>query len=1227
MARQDRDDVAPPAPKSRWGKRLAILAIAMVVIVGLLPTLLLNRSVIVPLANRFGGLAPLKIDIESVHGGWLSPMAVKGISVTDESGKVLVRVAGVKTEKSIFGWASNSSNLGTITLSGIESIVVCQDGTTSLEEALKPLLVQAETPAETTDANSTAAMEGTLVVTDSKLLLTEAGRPEKWVVEIPSASMRLPAAGQWLGPIKLQAVVGDASGTHPGQPGSIAAQVQQSADSPALVLDAAVKQIPLEFWHVVRARLPSLPIDDLQGRFSATVSGQLADAEHWSIDAEQINATGLRIAAPTLVGPQPATLQMLSTHGKASLDGQRLLIDGVQLQCDFANAAASGSVPWPIVIPTMANPMIPGAIFDARGTIDLPKLVSAAETLIPVRDDLQLKAGTAQFILAQQETPGVGLGVRGSVRLAGLQAISAGQTLDWQTPLSVDVDVTQSAGKPTLAASATADFCSLTAGGDLEAGKLAGSLDLARLYAEASRWIELPIRNMTGNVSVHADWKMADSGELVASGSMQTSPLVIASATGQEISEPAWQGTLAAVARMEEAVPTWINSASFQLKSSAEQLSIDLQQPLRLSALAEGESAPAPAAFSITLDGDLNNWKRRSLIVLTEPLPVDISGNINLAVGGRLDMQHVEVSSANWNAEPLQISTEQMSFSENRMIGSFKGLVDTNDFMKLAIDELKIQSTSLSVEASDSLAATGASAGGTGGRTGQASFRVDLGRLMNNMQQPAGAEIGEAGQITATGMLAGQLNWTVASEAASFAMQSVGNQIVVVSRTQDNPAGSPLWDEPDLRLACNGKWISTTGRAELDNVQLQTPWLTYAGTLAYESPPTVIATSATASDDALVQFAAATNSTTGSVSTAGVGGAAVAGATGPAPPQTLAMRGQLAYDCGLLAQKLIPFTGGQVSMQGTHTAPVQINWTSSSDPDESVLASLDAATQIGWQQAQVAGLDVGQATVPISVAKGRLTSKTEIPVSGGVMRWDLASDLTADDLTIDLQPMTVLENVAITEQMCSGWLKYVAPLVAEATSIDGRLTLRLDQAKLTPSQPANQTVAGQLQVHNAQVGPGPMSTQILALVSQIDSIRKGSLGQSQTSQQTWLLLPEQKIDFKMVDGLVHHKNLNVRVGDANISTSGSVGVTGQMNMVAEMPIPDDWVDKSPLLASMRGQSLRFPVKGTVTQPQIDTDFLRQFGQQAAQGAAQGLIQQGLSRGLEKLFGPPPSGGN
>jgi hypothetical protein len=123
-----------------------------------------------------------------------------------------------------------------------------------------------------------------------------------------------------------------------------------------------------------------------------------------------------------------------------------------------------------------------------------------------------------------------------------------------------------------------------------------------------------------------------------------------------------------------------------------------------------------------------------------------------------------------------------------------------------------------------------------------------------------------------------------------------------------------------------------------------------------------------------------------------------------------------------------------------------------------------------------------------------------------------------------------------------------------------------------------------------------------------------------STQKVWLTMPEQRIDFQVVDGKVKHRNLSVRIGDATITTGGSVGLDGQMEMDAVVPIPDDWADKSPWLAGLRGQALQFPVRGSLSNPQIDSRLLKQLSEQTFQKATDNLLRQGINRGLDKLLG-------
>ncbi len=1158
-----------------------------------LPKILTNRGILLGLVDRFGGLAPLKLDLEQVQAGWFKPISAQGVQLKDGEGNTLVRIGSVETEKGIFGWILNSSNMGTIRIANVEADVVTYAGTSNIEQALKPLLDQQT--ASTPDAKTkTTSYLGSIEVVDTRFNLSTRNSAQSWILNVPVLSVALPTADQVIGPIKLQANLAASTspigsnqaatsafiaipGAGADRGGTLAAEVEQTEGQPAFELRAMMDHIPLDFWHIVHARMPELPIESLNGSVSAKVAGTIVDANRWSIDVQQLETSRLFVVAPQLVGSNPAQFEQIAASGRCTLADAKLQLENGILNCDFGSATAVAQIPWPIVTPTLTQPWLPGAVVDARGAVDLARLVHTAESLIPMRQDTKLIAGTAQFIVSQQTTAAGTPLSSASFELAGLKAIASGKQLSWNDPLKLQVQAGMGSDqKIQFGGLCQAEFCNLQGRGTPEAGAFDGNVNLALLQQRLSEFVDLPIKAMTGQADLKLQWNQTQLGVVVAQGELNTTPLMIASTVGGQLNEPAWKGLFNATARLENNSPTQIDVAQLDLTSEQERLIVDLREPIRL---VTSSTVLPPAAFSVQLVGDLAKWQKRGMAFQALPADMVLGGNVSLGVEGRLDMRHAEVLQATWRTQPFELSSSQVQVSESQMAGNFKGRVDTSNISALVVEKLEVLATSFTLGATDAASPDGS------GRIGRAGFRADLSRLMKNVQSGAkpGAVLPPNGgavptQMAASGTVEGTLDWQVNSASASFKLDSTANNVAFENQDLAGRLVSKIWDEPVIKAGLGGKWDIATSSLTLDTCRMEAPWINYAGTLDYK---TVNA------------------------------------------EQIIAINGKAVYDAARVAERIQPWTGGQLQMAGKKTIPIEVVWKGKADSVGSSLAGLQAATRLGWDQARLVGINIGPADVPVSVSNGQLATAAEIPVSGGVVRWDVASDLTAQDMIIYQKPMIVLENVAITPEMCQSWLKYVTPLLADATSVEGRLSLKLDQASLNPSNTRNQTVVGQLLIHSAEVGPGPLSNQIITLVQQINAIRKQDFTQAVSAQKVWVKMPEQKIDFEMINGQVSHRNLNIRAGDVTISTSGTVDIDGRMELLASMPIPDDWVEKNQLLAGMRGQSLQFPVRGTLTGPQMDLQLLKQFGRQQVQQAASGLIQQQLTKGLGKLFGPPP----
>jgi translocation and assembly module TamB len=185
--------------------------------------------------------------------------------------------------------------------------------------------------------------------------------------------------------------------------------------------------------------------------------------------------------------------------------------------------------------------------------------------------------------------------------------------------------------------------------------------------------------------------------------------------------------------------------------------------------------------------------------------------------------------------------------------------------------------------------------------------------------------------------------------------------------------------------------------------------------------------------------------------------------------------------------------------------------------------------------------------------------------------------------------------------------------------------------------PTKGTIGGQMTIHKAEVGPGPLAQQYLNMAKQVKDIADGNYaaigslftpGAQQppqpgapTTNRGVLVLPEQQVKFEMIDGRVHHQGLQMTVKDVVITTRGSVGLDQTMELVAEIPVQDAWIGKNASLASLKGQMLQIPIRGTLSAPAPDYRGLTNLATSLGRSAATGLLEKKVGAELNKFLPP------
>ena len=326
------------------------------------------------------------------------------------------------------------------------------------------------------------------------------------------------------------------------------------------------------------------------------------------------------------------------------------------------------------------------------------------------------------------------------------------------------------------------------------------------------------------------------------------------------------------------------------------------------------------------------------------------------------------------------------------------------------------------------------------------------------------------------------------------------------------------------------------------------------------------------------------------------------------------IQGSTQYDLKALVSKLRNLVGADVNLSGVEEMPFLL---------EGCYAPtmVSGHSALAWDRADLFGFGFGAGNLDIRFDQSSLLfGNLEASVNEGTARLAPRVNLVPSP-TLVLQKGRILENVVISAEMCQKWLRYVAPLLADATQAQGRFSLDLSELSVPLDNTSQSQIQGQLHIHRGQIGPGSMAYQIIALVKQVEDLLRRRLPRPLTQKSMpWIVLPTQDVTFSVVDGRVTHEDFQMLVGNVLLRTTGSIGFDHTLKMVVHIPIDDQWINGDRLLAGLRGTSLEIPIAGTVSEPRFDKRVIEQLGKQLLRGATRSLFEDELEKGLQKLFG-------
>lgn len=1186
-----------------WGARKPIVFFLGLALGGLLwfaPTIIVNsplkNSILASATGDFQG----EISVGSISAGWFSKLSAKNIVVLDPQGERLIEVESVQLDKNLVALLRDRSHLGTIRVQQpIVNLVLRPDGS-NLEDAIAPWLVPSDEP---------SSIGCDVQIEDGVVQVTDAATGVSWTATQLNVGLGMPLDPA--GPLTVH--VDSLLNPPDAETAKIVADVLlESGESSGSAGSLTVKAmaVPIELAGSSLHRF--LPGAHASGRLEGDVALEWGD-HTVSVRITQLAAQGLRVVAPQWLGTDQIELDSFRTSGEVTQRGGAWQVKQLVVQSDVGqlNADGSASITASEEMSFAASTIeaLRHGHFRVDGQLNVARLARMLPTTLKVREGTHVSTGEVTIALVSQVDTNGQLW-DGRVEAKNLSAMHEGRHLIWEQPIVLTAVARDQNGVITFdTLTCNSSFMSLTASGTSVQGEAKVHGDLSRFAAEASQFVDLGELRLGGRLDGKVNWQQERDQRIRVSASASAEQFEMVSAT-----RPAWREDrltvqLSGIGGIAEPTTRSIDQCELRVQSGQDQLN------LTLFPTPAGTVRETALPVELRLSGEIRNWMAR-----LQPFFVlsgwDLDGTIDLNVGATVATNEVQVDGAHVELGSFRASNGSVFVNEPVLKIDTKGTLNRESFAFVSPDTT-IASSSIAMRATNVDVRTGE----TGIQiAGDIDYRGDVGKLagiIDDPRQPASRQL--SGQ--ATGHIALRHSSQVtscewSSDITDFVYaipttQAVG-QVVTATQTSTN-RWNKLWQEPKVKLAATAIYDSANGTVDVSRIEAAGDTISFAA----RGKLSDLATRCTTELDGQVAY--------------------------DLQKLSSRFRQQLGDDFQITGRDTRPFSfrgplfgsSTQANADGLYPVSSGTGVRNEVTSVESALLQMIAQGSLGWSSASVQGVTIGAGDIDAKLSAGKVVfAPIDLTVSEGRVRLAPTVLLDRSPKVVTMQAGPVVERVRISPQMCTSWFKYVAPLVADATAAQGTFSVSLDQAVIPLDNPSAGDVEGVLEIHNAQIGPGPLSQQLLLLAAQIKAIADGNLlGAPTAPAERWLDLPQQRIAFRMAENRVYHEGLQMAVKDVVIRTSGSVGTDQSIALVAEVPVRDEWLSRSQHLASLRGQTIKVPIHGTLTNPKLDQNALAQITQQTVTGAASRYIQGGvnqldselnkqLNRGLEKLFGVP-----
>ena len=308
------------------------------------------------------------------------------------------------------------------------------------------------------------------------------------------------------------------------------------------------------------------------------------------------------------------------------------------------------------------------------------------------------------------------------------------------------------------------------------------------------------------------------------------------------------------------------------------------------------------------------------------------------------------------------------------------------------------------------------------------------------------------------------------------------------------------------------------------------------------------------------------------------------------------------YDWAALGTVASPFLPPGLQIEGQRKLSVDFASQYPAGQTDKLLPNLNTKDKValGFERAEYMGLNFGPSEVEIQIQNGLLSiAPFTTTVNNGQFNFAAEADFKQEPALLKTpQPIHIVKNIQINDEMTRKLLMYVNPIFANAVNVRGVANFNCERLAipLAAGKRNNIEVAGTISMSQIQLDASDLLGQLFSLLG--TSMR----GQDIVIHPTRFILQNERL---------HYENMQIDIGRTPVNFKGTIGLDKSLDMMVILPFTlkgtTARVDKETV-----GSRISLPLKGTIDKPELDLGRLLE--EQLKQE-----LQKQLEKGLKDLF--------